>query len=157
MRRQSGLSTLTLVCLLSGVGWSHAVAQDLQTGQHPALAGTGLYAATNHLSPGPNDGKIAYVAARLLEQNHFLRHPLDEKFSEQFYDRYLEMLDPQRMHFTEADLSEFDTYRTNLDNLTINRRGSADTTPAYKIFDRFLERLEQHVNYVEELLKNEKF
>ena len=146
-----------MACLLSG-GWrARAVDKEPQPGPHLASAGAGLFAVTNHLVPGANDGKIAYVAARLLEQNQFLRHPLDDGFSEQFYYRYLETLDPQRMHFTEGDLAAFDTYRTNLDDLTLNRRGVADTTPAYRIFDRFLERLEQHVNYVEELLKNEKF
>jgi carboxyl-terminal processing protease len=112
---------------------------------------------TNRLAPGPGDPEIAYVTARLLEQNHFLQHPLDDSFSEKFFERYLETLDPQKLHFTQADLNEFASYRTNLDNLTLTRRRAADTTPAYRIFNRFRERLEQRVNYAQDLLKNEKF
>ena len=43
--------------------------------------------ATNLLTPGNDDGQIAYVAARALEQNHFRRHSLDDDYSEQFFDR----------------------------------------------------------------------
>jgi len=112
---------------------------------------------SNRLAPGPSDPEIGYVTARLLEQHHFVQHPLDDGFSEKFFERYIETLDPQKLHFTQADLKEFASYRTNLDNLTVGRRRAADTSPAYQIFNRFRERLEQRVNYAQELLKNEKF
>lgn len=112
---------------------------------------------TNQLAPGLGDGEIAYVTARLLEQNHYLHHPLDDTFSERFFHQYIELLDPQKLHFTQQDLDEFASYRTNLDNLTLGHRRGADTTPAYRIFNRFRERLEQRVNYALELLKTEKF
>ena len=111
---------------------------------------------SNRLAPGPSDPEIGYVTARLLEQHHFVQHPLDDGFSEKFFERYIETLDPQKLHFTQADLKEFASYRTNLDNLTVGRRRAADTSPAYQIFNRFRERLEQRVNYAQELLKNEK-
>ena len=41
--------------------------------------------------------------------------------SSQFLDRYLETLDPQHIHFTQADLAEFERYRTNLNRLTQHR------------------------------------
>jgi len=112
---------------------------------------------TNRLAPGLGDPEIGYVTARLLEQNHFLQHPFDDSISEKFFERYIETLDPQKLHFTQQDLDEFATYRTNLDNLTLSRRRAADTSPAYRIFNRFRERLEQRVNYAQELLKNEQF
>ncbi|HVU27438.1 MAG TPA: carboxy terminal-processing peptidase [Verrucomicrobiae bacterium] len=108
-------------------------------------------------SPGPKDGRIAYITARLLEDYHYLQQPLDTEMSKKFYDEYLDALDPQRMHFLQSDIAEFVHYRTNLDKLTINDEGSADLTPAYQIFRRFSERLHQHVTYVDELLKQDKF
>jgi len=114
-------------------------------------------ALTNRLAPGPTDAEIGYVTARLLEQYHFVQHPLDDSFSEKFFERYIETLDPQKLHLTQEDLNEFASYRTNLDNLTLGRRRGADTAPAYRIFNRFRERLEQRVNYAQELLKNDKF
>jgi len=114
-------------------------------------------ALTNRVAPGLGDPEIAYVTARLLEQNHFLQHTFDDSISEKFFERYIETLDPQKLHFTQADLDEFATYSTNLDNLTLSRRRGADTSPAYRIFNRFRERLEQRVSYAQDLLKNEKF
>ena len=108
------------------------------------------------VSPGPLDGQIAYVTARLLEQLHYLHQPFDETVSSKFLDRYLEALDPQHLHFIQADLEEFAHYRTNLDHLT-KGRNVADTHPACEIFQRFVLRLQERVAYAEDLLKTEKF
>ncbi len=109
------------------------------------------------LAPGPNDGRIAYVTARLLEEYHYSQQPLDKKMSEKFFDGYLDSLDPQHLFFLKSDVAEFSHYRTNLDVLTINNRGIADLTPAYRIFERFLERLKQRVSYDDKLLKRDRF
>ncbi|MGP8021780.1 MAG: carboxy terminal-processing peptidase, partial [Limisphaerales bacterium] len=109
------------------------------------------------LAPGPNDGHIAYVTARLLETYHYSQHPLDKEMSEKFFDGYLDSLDPQHLYFLKSDVAEFSHYRTNLDTLTINNRGIADLTPAYQIFERFMERLKQRVAYDDKLLKHDRF
>jgi carboxyl-terminal processing protease len=70
------------------------------------------------IAPGLLDGQVALFTAKLLEQLHFLHKPFDESVSRKFFDRYLEALDPQHMHFIQADLAEFDHYRTNLYLLT---------------------------------------
>lgn len=130
--------------------------------EEPGRASTVSVAAgkTNEakaLAPSPDDGEIAYVTARALEQGHYRQHPFDDSYSEKFFDRYLESFDPQRLHFTQQDLKEFAAYRETLDNLTLAKRRAADTTPAYRIFNRFRERVDQRVAYVLDLLKNEKF
>src|SRR4051812_47171335 len=96
-----------------------------------------------HIKPGTNDGTIAFLTARLLQDYHFSHHRFDDTISSQFLDFYLESLDPQHLHFLQSDLTQFETYRTNLDSLTVNRRGVADVTPAYEVFSRFMERLQQ--------------
>lgn len=109
------------------------------------------------LKPGPNDPRIAYVTARLLEEYHYLQQPLDTAMSEKFYDEYFETLDYRHENFLQSDLAEFSFYRTNLDRLTVTTNGVADLTPAFKIFQRYLERYQQHVEYVNALLKKNKF
>jgi carboxyl-terminal processing protease len=108
------------------------------------------------LAPGPNDGRIAYLTARLLEEYHYSQLPLDRAMSEKFFDGYLDSLDPQHLYFLKSDIAEFAHYRTNLDTLTINNRGVADLTPAYQIFERYLERLKQRVAYEDKLLKRDR-
>jgi carboxyl-terminal processing protease len=130
-------------------------------------AGTGDASATatstsatngSHVvTPGPVDGQIAAITAYLLTNTHYLKKPFDASVSSQFFDRYLETLDPQHIHFTQGDLAEFAHYRTNLNHLTNPGHRAADTTPACVIFNRFMERLEQRTAYAQDLLKNEKF
>jgi carboxyl-terminal processing protease len=109
------------------------------------------------LSPGPVDGRIAYMTARLLEELHYSQQPLDSELSEKFFDGYLEALDPNRENFLQSDIAEFAHYRTNLDLFTTGGRERSDLTPAYEIFQRYLERFEQHAAYAQELLKRDNF
>jgi carboxyl-terminal processing protease len=109
------------------------------------------------LEPGPNDGNIAYITARLLEEFHYTQHPFDTEMSEKFYDSYLDAYDPQHVYFLQSDIDEFSHYRTNLDLLTFGSHGQADVSPAYKIYARFMERLQQRITYVEQLLQRDNF
>src|ERR1043165_4191812 len=113
--------------------------------------------APHLVAPGPVDGQIANVTARLLERYHYLRPHIDTSVSSKFLDRYLETLDPQHLHFLQSDLAQFEIYRTNLDRMTLPERGSADTRPACEIFNRFVQRFQQRVDYVDQLLHSEKF
>ncbi len=103
----------------------------------------------------PDEAAIAKLTSRILMQMHYLhlQQPLDDQVSSQFLDRYLERFDSLHVHFLQSDLQEFEQYRTTLDDLT----KAGDISPARVIFKRFLERVEQHMAYVAELLKTEKF
>jgi carboxyl-terminal processing protease len=115
-------------------------------------------AATNlGLRPGPNDPRIAFVTARLLEEFHYSLQFLDKDISARFFDGYLDTLDPRHENFLQSDLAEFAFYRTNLDTLTIGTNAAANLTPAYVIYQRYLERIRQHIDYVNELLSQNKF
>ncbi|MGA2280361.1 MAG: carboxy terminal-processing peptidase [Verrucomicrobiota bacterium] len=108
-------------------------------------------------APGPNDARIAYVTARLLEEFHYSQQLLDTEISEKFFDGYLETLDPRRENFLQSDIAGYMHYRTNLDNFTIGTNNTADLTPAYEIYRRYLERIQQHVDCVNELLQEGRF
>jgi carboxyl-terminal processing protease len=107
--------------------------------------------------PGPSDGRIAYVAAQQLALYHYSQAPLDSEMSKKFFDGYLEALDPNRENFLQSDIDGFLHYRTNLDLFTIGSRGRSDLTPAYDIFQRYLDRFEQHATYAEDVLKKGDF
>ena len=108
------------------------------------------------LKPGPDDGKIAYTTAWMLEHSQFLRRTFNSNVSSKFFDKYLETYDPQHLHFLQSDVAAFEHYRTNLSRLTLNPR-HPDTSPACEIFNRFMERLQQKVAFVDELLDHENF
>ena len=110
-----------------------------------------------HITPGPLDGRIAFLTGKMLEQMHYLHHNFDDSVSSKFLDKYVEALDPQHVHFTQGDLAEFEKYRTNLDNLTFKFRNYGDTRPACEIFNRFYERLQQRVDFAVNMLGKEDF
>jgi carboxyl-terminal processing protease len=118
---------------------------------------TGTPLPSAQLVPGPNDARIAYRTAEFLENLQYSLQPLDTAMSEKFFDGYMEMLDPRRENFIQSDIDEFAHYRTNLDTYTIGGHGRADLTPAYDIFERFLERITQHTDYVNKVLKQDQF
>ncbi len=108
------------------------------------------------LKPGANAARIAHVAARLLEEYHYSQQPLDAALSEKFFDGYVDSLDPRHENFLQSDLAEFDVYRTNLDRLTLEH-GTADLTPAFAVYGRYAQRIQQHDDYVTGLLEHDKF
>jgi len=118
----------------------------------------GATALTTRIQPpvqaATDDAKVARVTARLLEQAHYSGQRFNDEVSAQFLDRYLEVFDGARLHFTQSDLDEFARYRTTLDDLTLK---TGDTSPAYEIFSRFQQRLEERAAYAQELLKTETF
>jgi len=165
-RRWLALVTVSAVCLALWAAETQTPPLAQPTGQGPVTPSEdgrvklearldGTNAAP--LSPGESDGRIAYVAAEMLAQNHYSRQRLDDKVSEKFYERYLESLDPQRLHFTQADLAEFDHYRDRLDDLTVNSKTKGDVSPAFEIFNRFRQRLEQRTIFADQELKEGKF
>jgi len=106
------------------------------------------------LAPEESNGEIARLAARMIERSHFLRREFDDTLSEQFFERYIESLDPQKMYFLRSDYEEFSAFKRQLDDLTL-RRG--DTRPAYDVFNRYLQRIDQQYAVVMEELKNGSF
>ncbi len=104
--------------------------------------------------PGIYDGSIARLTASVLQNAHYSRHPFNREMSRRFYGLYLDHLDPQHFHFTQEDLAEFAHYRDRLNVLTLKE---GNTTPAFEIFGRFLERLHQRTLLVARLLKTNHF
>jgi hypothetical protein len=109
------------------------------TGSDPFLISAKYTNAVVRL-PGAEDGKIAQTFALLLSKTHYTRHRFDDEISARFFDRYLEIWDPQKLFLLQSDFDEFVPLRTQLDELILRH---SDTAPAYDIFNRFLQRFDQ--------------
>ena len=108
---------------------------------------------TTKIGQMDDTGKTVWLTANLLGKQHYSQKPMDDEISSRLLDRYMESLDVQRLLFTQADVKEFEKYRTQLDDLTL----VGDITPATEIFDRFKERLKEQIAFSSEALKTEKF
>ncbi|MDQ2687350.1 MAG: S41 family peptidase, partial [Armatimonadota bacterium] len=100
-----------------------------------------------------DDGKIALVMSMLLSSVQYAHKPFDDAVSSRLLDRYLDALDPQHIYFLQSDRTEFDQWRTTLDDLT--KRG--DISPAFAIFARFQERLKQRTDWADAALQSQTF
>ena len=100
---------------------------------------------TVKLAPGPDDAGIARLAARIMERSHYSQQPLDEATSAKFFDHYFDALDPAHMLFLQSDVAEFTPWRNKLGDMTVKL---GDTSPADIIFNRFMERYEQHLQFI---------
>lgn len=123
----------------SGPAFSYSLAQSDEAGK-PAIS--------KPLTPGSNDWRIANITAQALHLRQYLQMPFDATVSSKFLDLYINTLDPQHIHFLQSDLAEFERYRKSLGDLI--KQG--DTTPAYAIFNRLMERLQEQTTYTDELL-----
>ncbi len=155
-------SLLFVLSLCLAAPWCSAepVARPAAVDQPALSAASVLFTNAFHpIAPGPVDGQIAAATAYMLTNSHYLKKPFDQAVSSQFLDRYLETLDPQHIHFTQADLAEFEHYRTNLDHLTAR----PEPPPAGRHQTRLRNlqpvygAVEQRTAYADELLRQEKF
>jgi carboxyl-terminal processing protease len=100
------------------------------------------------------EANIARMTAGLLKQSHFASQTSGADLSTRFLDRYIDMFDPAKFYLTGEDLAAFASYRDNLAETTLDK---GDITPAQKIFDRYLERLAQRVEFATNELATAKF
>jgi len=100
------------------------------------LVGVGLPA--HALSPTTLQGKTFEEMVDTLEDRHYAGRIYNDELSRAHLEAYLDGLDPQKMFFLRSDINEFQQWATQLDDLS--RDG--DVSPAFTIFNRYLERLQ---------------
>jgi len=107
--------------------------------------------------PGVAGAAIAYTDSQRetivelieqLEERHYAKLIYDDNLSSLHLDNYIESLDGGKMFFTQADLADFERYRTVMDedlhegNLQIG----------FDIFNRFQQRLQERLGGIVETL-----
>jgi carboxyl-terminal processing protease len=100
-------------------------------------------------NPAPVDQLTARVVVNLLERNHMAKPKIDDETAKKWCKTFLKDLDPQKNYFLKGDVAEFTAQATALDDQI--RQGNLDF--ARKVFDRYLQRADQRLETVKELLK----
>lgn len=108
-------------------------------------------AAAPAIAPQPTDSQVAKAVVKLLTEKQISRPPLNDDISRRAFDNLFERLDAMKLYFTQADIDEFTKERDGLDDQL--RAGSVSF--AYQVHQRFLERIDEAVKLVDELLKEE--
>jgi carboxyl-terminal processing protease len=115
-----------------------------------ALFLTGLF-ATEAVAQRParklaDTGRIMRRVAGLLERAHLTRHDLDDEISHRALPKFLESLDPLKVYFRKSDVTAFEAAKDKLDDML----SKGDMTFAKVVFDRFLIRLAERVEWTRE-------
>ncbi|GGO80327.1 peptidase S41 [Marinobacterium nitratireducens] len=96
------------------------------------------------LEPEPIHQQTMTEILDSLDREHYKDISIDDRFSGWLLDQYLEDLDPSRSYFYASDIAEFEPLRTTLDDSL----RSGDLEDAYRIFNRYQERVYERLNFM---------
>jgi carboxyl-terminal processing protease len=64
----------------------------------------------------PNLKEQAFVLKRMIELNHVSPRPVDDRFSEDFFNQFMDALDGDGLYFTQSDMDALSQFKTILDD-----------------------------------------
>jgi carboxyl-terminal processing protease len=104
-------------------------------------------------APRTEDRQITRAVTKMVTDEHLTRgkQPLDDTISSRALELFLKSFDNRKLYFYESDIAEFEEQKDKLDDMM--RRG--DINFAYFVFNRFLQRVDERVTLVDELLKED--
>lgn len=91
--------------------------------------------------------KEALLLKKTLLQEHLQPRTLDDRFSAQVFDLFIESLDPDKIYFTEAEINTLRAYRTQLDD-ELNGNGWAFLDHFVPVYKNSLVRAESVVQQI---------
>jgi len=121
-----------------------------------ALACSAATSNNRQVSSGPLGPTVEHQQAteaivHLMQQYHYKPVQVDDKLSEQIFERYLETLDPQKSFFLASDIEEFAEFRYKLDDALQNEA----LQPIFAVFNTFKERMDERALFAKKMLKRE--
>lgn len=87
----------------------------------------------------------------VLTRYHFKKFTLNDSLSSAIFDRYIKSLDFNKLYFLQNDISNFESFRFNIDDYLID----GNLKLAYDIYNTYRDRVIERINYVSEVLQNE--
>lgn len=91
------------------------------------------------------------IINNILSRYHYNRFQLGDSLSAVILDRYIKSLDPGRSYFLKSDIDEFEIYKYKIDDYL----KLGELNPGFNIFNRFKERLNERIDHVRNILKDE--
>ncbi len=89
------------------------------------------------------------LATKFLANWHYKDTRLDDELSEKIFEAYLDLLDPNYSFFLATDIETFSPYRLRMDDALQH----SDPTPAYEMFNVYVERVKERVIFARAQLK----
>ncbi len=87
----------------------------------------------------------------ILTRYHYNAFDINDSLSNIIFNRYFDALDQGKYYFLKEDVEFFENYKNKLDDFLL----TGDVYFYYEVFELFLKRLNERINYVDKLLENE--
>ena len=100
------------------------------------------------VTPEAHYKRIAKLVARDLPKQHLTSHALDDQIAHMALERYLALLDYDKVFFTAEDVTGFESTASMLDD----ELKQGELTFAYALFETFKQRVRTRVEHVNSLL-----
>jgi carboxyl-terminal processing protease len=118
------------------------------------LISTSVWATTQPseqvlFKPSLDHRKRSNLATKFLANWHYKDTKLDDELSVNIFDRYLDLLDPNFSFYLATDIDTFRPYRLSFDDALRH----ADPTPAYEMFNVYVDRVRTRVEFARAQLK----
>jgi carboxyl-terminal processing protease len=131
-----------IICLTVATWCLTFIGSALLAKETPDSAGDKKYSP---LAPSTSHLKTSKDILDHLKHRHYLKIPIDDQLSSKILYRYLDELDPSHLYFLRSDIQEFETdFRFKLDDAL----KKSDLGPAFKIFNRYQQRVIQRLTYL---------
>ena len=91
------------------------------------------------------------LISTVLARYHYNKYELNDSLSSVILDRYLNSLDHTKIYFIESDIESFEKYRYKMDDDI----KSGNIKPFYYIFNVYLKRMHDRINYIDTILNKE--
>ena len=116
----------------------------------PLVLLTGVLFSFNFFNkPDPEkDRNLMAVLRYVLTQGHYQPATIDDAFSEELYTKFIDVLDPTKHYFLQADIDEFSVYKKEIDNQIL----ADDLTFFYTVYDKYLTRFAESKTYYQTIL-----
>lgn len=87
----------------------------------------------------------------ILTRYHYKSFDINDSLSNIIFNRYFETLDQGKYYFLKEDIESFGSYKNKLDDFLLN----GDVYFYYDVFELYLQRLNERINFVNNILENE--
>jgi len=113
------------------------------------LSSASLTAEYKPIQMEKGDKEIAQYVTRIMEVYHYSKIKFDNDLSNEIFDEFFNYLDHNRYIFLKEDVEEFSIYKNLLDDMY--KRG--DLTFSVKLYNRYMQRLEERTEFIRQRLK----
>ncbi|MFN5025033.1 MAG: carboxy terminal-processing peptidase [Bacteroidota bacterium] len=90
------------------------------------------------------------TALQFVASYHFSKPAINDAFSEKAFKNYLDMLDPQKLYFTQVDIDNFNQYSLRIDDAMLD----GNIQFLFDIFNTSQQRMFDRIDYATTLLRD---